>query len=427
MKEEKTVVYKFGGASVKDADAVRNMAQIIAAKNGHQRLLVVVSAMGKTTNALEHLLSLAYAGEEESLQSQVAKLKEYHQLIVSDLFGSDALPMQKQVELYVDHLTVKLKSGLAGMSPEQLYDQVVSFGELLSSRIVYEYLLQQGLPVRLVEARNFIRTDEQWRDAKVDMDLTYTLVRAELPYWLEKGIVLTQGFVGGTVSGLTTTLGREGSDYSAALFAAALEADALIIWKDVPGVLNADPKKVSNTHLFSHLSYTDAAEMTFYGATVLHPKTIKPVANAGIPLYVRSFLNPAQEGTCIHAGTQATKVPTIVFKENQTFVTCQVRDITFIGEGGISTILQLLDALHVRINMMQRSAISFSIVMDAHQEKLDKLKEYLDKHFEVTTHTALTLLTIKNGDKALEEELCMGKEILMQQHSNTTTQCLLMP
>lgn len=427
MSEHNTIVYKFGGASVKDAEAVRNMTRIIASKQGHCKLMVVVSAMGKSTNALEHILALAHKGDVNAMQQHLNQLAEYHRCIVNDLLGTDAEPLLKQVGLYIDHLTVKIQTGLASMSPDQLYDQVVSFGELLSTRIVYEYFIRQGLPVRLIEARNFIRTDEQWRDAKVDMDLTFTLVRAELPFWLEKGIVLTQGFVGGTVSGLTTTLGREGSDYSAAIFAAALSAASLTIWKDVPGVLNADPKRVTKAVLFNQLSYAEAAEMTFYGATVLHPKTIKPVANAHIPLYVRSFLDPTQSGTCISAENKPSEVPTIVFKENQSLITCEVRDISFIGEGGIGTILQALDALHYRINMLQRSAISFSVVLDERLDKIRSLQEHLEKQFDVSVRSGLTLLTVKHGDFSVLEELCEGHTILMMQQSNTAIQCLITP
>lgn len=282
-------VFKFGGASVKDAASVRNVAHII--QNYHQEggLLVVVSAMGKTTNALEALWQAARQAAPQYAEP-LAALRQMHQEIAEAL-----LPATHSLHTHLESSFAELEAQLqaAHNLPEaQSYDQIIAFGELLSSLIVSAYLAEVGLPIRYIDARKYIQTDQQWREARVDFPWTEQLIKQELPELLQSHILLTQGFIGSTLGGQSTTLGREGSDYSAAIFAHCLEAESLTIWKDVPGILNADPKKVAQTQLFERLSYREAAEMTFYGATVIHPKTIKPLANKGIPLYVKSFIEP---------------------------------------------------------------------------------------------------------------------------------------
>ncbi len=417
-------VFKFGGASVKDAAAVVNMADIIAKYAETHGVLIVVSAMGKTTNALERLL-FAAQNDPEQIDVVHQEISEYHLNIVDELFLNESTLIRPQINLYLEHLKVKLQAGITAYTEDQLYDQIVSFGELISSRIVYEYLIRKELPIRLIEARNYIRTHEEWRDAKVDKDISYTLIKNDLPLWLERGLVLTQGFIGGTTSGYLTTLGREGSDYSAALFAAALDAESVTIWKDVPGVMNADPRRVADAKLFSELSYKEAAEMTFYGASVIHPKTIKPLASKSIPLYVRSFIAPESDGTKIHQNAPDQEYPALIFKDNQTFVTCSVRDISFVGEGGIGTIFSILDTLGIRINLMQRSAISFSFAMDFKEDKLKLLCAHLNQTFEVSVIHGLTLLTIKNYSDHILQQHTNGKKIIIEQMNAKTAQVLM--
>ena len=417
-------VFKFGGASLKDAASIKNMAQILKDYGGESGCIVVVSAMGKTTNALEQLLNAAKSAKEEDIVFCFQQLVDFHQKLVEDLFEHDSPLIANQIQLYLDHLMVSLRAGQSEMEADQWYDKVVSFGEVISSKITYEYLIRQSIPVRLIEAKNYIRTDSTWRDAKVDFELTASLVKNDIPFWLEKGIVLTQGFLGGTVDGHTTTLGREGSDYSAAIFASVLDAEAVTVWKDVPGVLNADPKRFNEVRLFDELSYEEAAEMTFYGATVIHPKTIKPLANKSIPLIVRSFIDPSSAGTRISTLGKVPDIPAFIVKDQQVLVSFSRKDLSFVGEGGIGQILTTLDTLHFKINLMQRSALSFSVVIDHRDEKLNLLEQHLAKQFNISHRLNLHLLTIKRVHPALLTEMKAGKKIIIEQIHGSTAQLL---
>ncbi len=400
------------------------MAQILKDYGGESGCIVVVSAMGKTTNALEQLLNAAKSAKEEDVAFCFQQLVDFHQKLVEDLFEHDSPLIANQIQLYLDHLMVSLRAGQSEMEADQWYDKVVSFGEVISSKITYEYLIRQSIPVRLIEAKNYIRTDSTWRDAKVDFELTASLVKNDIPFWLEKGIVLTQGFLGGTVDGHTTTLGREGSDYSAAIFASVLDAEAVTVWKDVPGVLNADPKRFNEVRLFDELSYEEAAEMTFYGATVIHPKTIKPLANKSIPLIVRSFIDPSSAGTRISTLGKVPDIPAFIIKDQQVLVSFSRKDLSFVGEGGIGQILTTLDTLHFKINLMQRSALSFSVVIDHRDEKLNLLEQHLAKQFNISHRLNLHLLTIKRVHSALLTEMKAGKKIIIEQIHGSTAQLL---
>lgn len=409
---------------MKDAEAIRNMASILRNYGGESRCLVIVSAMGKTTNALEQLLAAARAGNEEDLDKSYSVIAQFHEKLVEELFQQDHVLIIKQIRLYLDHLMVTLKACTDEIEADQCYDRIVSFGEVISSKIIYEYLVRQSVPVRLIEARNYIRTDSSWRDAKVDFELTTSLVLNDIPFWLEKGIVLSQGFLGGTVDGHVTTLGREGSDYSAAIFASVLDAESVTVWKDVPGVLNADPKRFSEVQLFEELSYEEAAEMTFYGATVIHPKTIKPLANKSIPLIVRSFVDPSSPGTRISAGGKSPDIPALIVKDHQVLVSFSRKDLAFVGEGGIGQILSTLDSLQLKINLMQRSAISFSVAIDNRLDKLKLLEQHLSKYFLVKLRPELQLLTVKRANQEMLNVLKKDKEIIIEQVFGSTAQIL---
>jgi len=409
-------VFKFGGASVRNAQAIRNVAGILKPLEG-EKIIVVVSAMGKTTNALEKVLSEFHAGK--NWQAELDKVATYHMAILKELFTANHLVWSRVNEEFS-----QIKSSLnPAMSRAELYDKIVSQGEVLSSLIVFEYLQQQEIPVTWVDARKLIVTDSNFREGNVDWAATTT--RMQSLYSMKAGIIITQGFIGANPKGEVTTLGREGSDFSAAIFASCLLAKSVTIWKDVPGVMNADPKKLPDAKVFEELPFREAAEMTYYGASVIHPKTIKPLANKNIPLLVKNFDNPALPGTIIHETKVDALPPLIVFKENQCLVSCQVTDYTFIDEQQMSFIFQVLSSMYIKINVMQNSAISFSFCIDFNEDKVLKLVEQLSKHFDVYYNTDLTLITIKNYDAALSEQYRKKEGILLEQLSRSTLQILL--
>jgi aspartate kinase len=410
-------VFKFGGASLKSSAAVRNMAAIVKANAG-QPLVVVVSAMGKTTNALENIVTLYRQGKP--FQSELGELKTYHLNLARELLtDADTL---KEIEGYFDSLVQNLVPG----PEDQVYDQVVSFGEIISSVIVHRFIVQSGIACLWKDARQLIVTDDCFREGKVNWEATHARIKTLLPE-LDKNIILTQGFIGGTTGGLTTTLGREGSDYTAAIFASCLGAGSVTIWKDVPGVMSADPKRIPDAVVFDELPYKEAAEMTYYGASVIHPKTIKPLALKGIPLLVKSFDKPELPGTRIHECRIEKIPPLIVFKENQCLVSCRVTDYTFVNEQQLSLIFHALSALDIKINVMQNSAISFSFCIDYRENKLLALVEKLRHHFDVYYNTNLVLITVKNYDESTFETYRKQKNLLLEQSSRSTLQVLVKP
>jgi aspartate kinase len=410
-------VFKFGGASLKDATGVKNVGSIIGSQPA-QNLLVVVSAMGKTTNMLERILYLFNAGKDYNVG--INELRNYHGDIVAGLF-EDPAPVIREIEL---HFT-EVQEQLSAVTPfDQMYDQVVSKGELISSIIVHRYLVSQNIPSHWHDSRDSIRTDNNFREGRVDWSGTSSACKAIIPILNDK-IVITQGFIGRAESGLTTTLGREGSDFSAAIFASCLDANSVVIWKDVPGVMNADPKRIENVTVFKELPFKEAAEMTYYGASVIHPKTIKPLATKNIPLYVKMFSDPTRPGTKIHECKVANLPPLIVFKEHQCLISCKVTDYTFISEQQLITIFHALSELDIRLNLMQNSAISLSICIDFREDKVTKLIERLQQHFEVFYNTGLTLITIKNYDEKTFEKYRKQKGVLLEQSSRSTLQVLI--
>jgi aspartate kinase len=407
-------VFKFGGASLKDAAGIRNVASIIESYSG-KNLLVVVSAMGKTTNALEKIVDLSRTGSNFHLE--ITLLKKYHEDVMRELFR-DNHPSFGEVSAVFNTMEKQLEQK---GDPDQIYDQIVSLGEVLSSIIAHHYLLHCHLKATWLDARKFICTDKNFREGRVDWHTTAKKI-SELN---KNNLYLTQGFIGSTPEGMTTTLGREGSDFSAAIFASCLAAESVTIWKDVPGVMSADPKRLPNATVFDELPFKEAAEMTYYGASVIHPKTIKPLANKGIPLLVKNFDDPKLPGTRIHECHIDNLPPLIVFKENQCLISCKVTDYTFVNEKQLGFIFNILNELSVHINVMQNSAISFSFCVDFREYKVAALIERLQKHFEVYYNTGLTLITVKNYDQHAFETYRNRPGILMEQSSRSTLQVLV--
>jgi aspartate kinase len=416
----KTWIYKFGGASVKDASALKNLAEILQSRL-RKNLVIVVSAMGKTTNALESILASKLNGVDFS--QNTSNLKSFHREICEELF-----PKGHSVFAQVDNLFIQLEKQLEKPLSREIYDeyydQVVCFGELISSRIVAEYLCYRDLIVLWQDAREVIHTDSDFRFAKINWEKTRQLAQSSWKPILENYPILTQGFIGKDPKGRTTTLGREGSDFTAAILGTSLDAGSVTIWKDVPGVLNADPKLFPNTQKFEELGYREAAEMTYFGASVIHPKTIKPLANAGIPLFVKSFLNPDASGTKIHEHAAPHDVPTIVLKKEQILVSFKVTDFTFIEEKHIHRIYEQLQSLKLRVNMLQLSAISVSIVIDAQLFKLEQLLEQLKAEFEIRYNEGLELLTILKQKPEEIPLLMEGYQLLLEQSTRNTFQAV---
>ena len=431
MKEELTGlrVYKFGGASVQDAAAILNLCRLVRDYGGVGPLLIVVSAMGKTTNALEEIFGLAYAGQ--AYEQQVGHLRDFHWAAAAALRRELAAGSAGEAENLYDELEehfAELDQQLAAVSPpadhDQQYDQVVSYGELLASRLV-AFALSRYQPAAWLDCRPLIRTDRSWREGRVNWPVTEAAVWKTLPPLLAAGPVVTQGFLGGTARKATTTLGREGSDYSAAIFAYCLRAESVTIWKDVPGLLNADPKLFPDTVLYPEISYQETIEMAFYGASVIHPKTLKPLAERGIPLRVRSFLDPAAPGTLIHDCQHAPLVPAFIRKAGQGLISFESKDFAFISEENLEVIFGALALARLKINVMQNSAISFSVVVDLEQLRVQRLLDALRGQFRVAYNSGLTLFTIKNYDQASIERLTAGRELLLEQRTRSTFQFLV--
>lgn len=411
-------VFKFGGASVKDAEAVRNMATIVRELGGKNKLLVVVSAMGKTTNKLEESYNAYLEGRE--YKSLLEELKNFHLDIAKDLFSNaEDEAIFDLIDRIFGRLAATLERQALHENYDEGYDQIVSYGEVISTQIIAHYLRKISVNAVWTDARQFIQTDSTWREAKVDWVWTEKIIWSELGKLLENNIIVTQGFIGGTVENKTTTLGREGSDFSAAVFAHCLKAESLTIWKDVPGVLNADPKKGGEVTLLKNLSYADAAEMTYYGATVIHPKTIWPLAQRNIPLKVRSFVKPSEEGTTIsYVGGKIEKAIRIV-KPNQILLKLSTADFGFIGEKHLYHIIEVANRNNLKINLLQVSATSLRIVSDQNERKVERFKQALRDSFVWETVDNCQLLTLR-GDKVNEKDIpseLRGYKVLLQELS----------
>lgn len=412
-------VFKFGGASVKDAGSVRNMSKIIQAYQTDE-LIVVVSAMGKITNALEELLSLTM--EEREVTTPLEAIKDFHQTIINDLGISSDEVLKKDIAEVFEQLENGLNEFSSSMGYDYMYDQTVSLGEILSTKIIASYLNNQGIAASWLDARKVVKTDSLHRQAIVDWGASQAMIKSQIKRSIEEGIVITQGFIGSNSDFKSTTLGREGSDFSAAIFATSVNAESVTIWKDVPGVLNADPKKFTNTVLYEKLPYKEAAEMTYYGASVIHPKTIKPLAQKGIPLYVRSFQSPENSGTTIEESIVPNLAPAIIHKDGQTVISFKISDFSFINEHHIHLIFEHIKRLNLTINLMQNSAISFTVCMDDDPKKREQLRTALMDEFLIYYNEGLEMITIKNYNQDSINELMKDKQIIIEQRSRNNFQ-----
>jgi len=416
-------VFKFGGASVKDAAAVKNMAAIVKRFAGEE-LIIVVSAMAKTTNHLERLTD-AFFYKKENPQAVLNEIKKFHFDVIEELFPSSNHAIYAQVENDLVELQWAIEDEPT-YDYNHEYDQIVCMGEIISTRIVAAYLNEAGLNCQWLDARGIIQTDNTYREGNVDFDLTRELAEKELiPVVKKNRIVVTQGFLGGTSENFTTTLGREGSDYTAAILAYSTHAESVTIWKDVPGVLNADPKWFNNTQLIEELTYQDAIELAYYGATVIHPKTIKPLQNKNIPLYVRSFVNPDAPGTIIKDINKHLPIPSFIFKVNQLLITISPRDFSFIAEDNLSKIFALFHEHGVKTHVMQLSAISFSVCANMYEKKIPKLVAELQKDYRVLYNENVELVTIRYYDQSTIDRVCIDKQILLEQKSRYTVQLVV--
>lgn len=415
-------VFKFGGASVKDAEAVKNMTSVLSSfKN--EKLVVVVSAMGKITNALEKVVN-SYYNQDGNAVKHLEEIKLFHKKIMLELFPSKSHPVFDLVNNHFVEIEWVLEEAPA-KGYAFAYDQIVSNGELISTRIISAYLELNGIKNSWVDARDLIQTDNNYREGNVNWELTAKLCGEKVPGMLtgESAVVITQGFIAGTSENYTTTLGREGSDYSAAILAYCLNAEGVFIWKDVPGVLNADPKFYKDAQKIEKMSYHDAIELAYYGASVIHPKTIKPLENKNITLHVKSFLNPDFPGTQIGKDFQTKPlIPSFIFKDNQMLISISAKDFSFIAEENLSGIFGLFAEIGVKIHLMQNSAISFSVCIDNDPYKAPKLIQELMKDYKVLYNENLQLYTVRHYYPSTIEMLTTGKEILLEQRSRHTAQ-----
>jgi aspartate kinase len=410
-------VFKFGGASLKSAPAIRNVTSIITSQ-GRENLLVVVSAMGNTTDALEKIIALSQAGK--TFNHELNEIENYHFGIIKELF-SDPKNLSLQLKSLLDELKDKvLRKG----EYDFIYDQVIGYGEIISSIIVYNLILSEGLPVEWIDSRNYVKTDSTFREGQIQWHETENKIGG-LKSAIKNKITIAQGFIGTDDKNDTVSLGREGSDFSAAIFGCCLKAESVTIWKDVPGVMSADPKRIPNAVVFEELPYKETAEMTYYGASVIHPKTVKPLANRGIPLHVKSFIDPALTGTKIYECHINKLPPLIVHKENQCLISCRVTDYSFINEEQIGIIFRAISETGLRVNVMQNSAISFSFCVDYRENRVLKLISLLSKSFEVFYNTGLTLITVKNYDTKTFNEYRNSKGVILEQSSRSALQVLI--
>ena len=413
-------VFKFGGASVKDAAAIRNVAEIMSLFPDEE-ILVVVSAIGKTTNKLEEVNQVYQSIDKIYFHKSITELEKFHLDLVNELFKSASNPIYKTVKDVFDNLKAKINSP-SSQNYSFEYDQIVSLGEVLSSSILSAYLSEKDFSATLIDARELVQTDNHYQEANVDWRETEIAIsRTILPKFKEKKVLITQGFIGGTADGKTTTLGREGSDYSAAIFAYCCNAESVTIWKDVPGMLNADPKYFENTKKLDSISYKEALELSYYGASVIHPKTIKPLQNKGIPLYVKSFLDPLKEGTKIQESTENDKlIPSFIVKHDQVLFSFSPHDFSFIAEENLSTLFKGLSECSAKINLMQNSALSFSILLDLLKINKEDILNRFQSDYNIKYNEGLELITIRHYDEETISKMTKGKVILVEQKTRET-------
>ncbi|AVM50316.1 aspartate kinase [Capnocytophaga sp. oral taxon 878] len=413
-------IFKFGGASVKDAAGVRNVAKILETV-GYANTLIVISAMGKTTNALEVVVN-SYFKEKDKLTESITEVRNFHYNIIKELFTDENHPVYWKVDGLFAELTSFLERN---KSPKHsfVYDQIIGYGELISTTIISQYLNDNGIKNNWIDVRNLVKTDSNYRDAAINWEETQSNISSHVNKSL---LNITQGFLGSDANFFTTTLGREGSDYTAAIFAYCLDAESVTIWKDVPGVLNADPRYFQHTQLLHKIPYKEAIELAFYGASVIHPKTLQPLQQKEIPLYVRSFVNPTAAGSAVCNTPELTpKVPCFILKKDQILLSFSSRDFSFIMEEGISYIFNSLHKYQMKVSVIQNSAISFSVCVDNKFDTLPQLLEKLEERFKVSVTQKVTLYTIRHATPEAIQEIETGKEVLLKQVAQDTVQIVV--
>lgn len=413
-------IFKFGGASVKDAEGIHNMYRVLE-QTGHAQTLIVVSAMGKTTNAFEKLIE-AYFDDAKQLESQLNEIIDYHLGIMNETFDHPKHDVFDQVKQRFDRLRTFLKNN---KSPHYsfVYDQVVSTGELVSTTIITHFLNEKGIAANWLDARECIQTDTSYRDANVDWARTEKAIREKVN---PDQFYITQGFIGSDDNNFTTTLGREGSDYTAAIFAYCLNGSSVTIWKDVPGVLNADPRHFESTQLLHHISYQEAIELAFYGASVIHPKTLQPLQRKEIPLHVKSFINPKDEGTKVSKGVAIDPhIPCYIVKNNLALIKLSSLDFSFIIEKNISDIFAMLHKYKMKVDLIQNSAISFSVCVFDKFGKIEELLHELRGRFQVDHKPNVSLYTIRHFQPESATFLLRKHELLLEQRTQETMQLVM--
>lgn len=418
-------VFKFGGASVKDASAVRNVSHILSLFPNEQ-LIVVVSAMGKSTNALEKVVDALWEQDAIKYNGLIDELHHFHLDIISELFSEPHFKIKHELELLVENLKNRFAQPLSDNYHFE-YDQIVSLGEVISTMIIAAFLTEEGHSAGWVDCRKLIRTNHAFREGEVNWEKTQALVEERLlPEFKNRRIAITQGFIGHTAEGSTTTLGREGSDFTAGILAYCTGSESVTIWKDVPGMLNADPKWFDNTVKLERISFREAIELSYYGATVIHPKTIKPLQNRGIPLYVKSFIHPNAEGTVIQESEEFDHlVPSFIFKMNQVLLSFRPKDFSFIVEENLGEIFAQLAKFGVKINLMQNSALSFYIVFDRSKVNPEELMKQLGELYTMKYDENVELVTIRHYDQETIDRVTVDKEILLEQRTKQTIRMIM--
>ena len=415
-------VFKFGGASVKSAEAVKNIVKILQNYDSEE-IVVVVSAMGKTTNLMEKIIE-SYAGENlKSFKEDFDALKSYHLEIVNGLFPEKDHKVYSEVECLFDALDVRLTKEPT-LNYDYDYDQLIGYGELLSTTIISNYLNLSDVSTRWMDIRKSLKTDNRWREARVDWELSSQLVNEHFKFNGER-ILITQGFLGSTINDQSTSLGREGSDYTAAILAFMLKTESVTIWKDVPGVLNADPKYFDDTVLLEKLSYLDAIELAYFGTSVIHPKTIKPLQNKNINLHVKSFVNPEAPGTLVGNLSYDKLTPSFIFKMDQVLIRISPLDFSFINENNLEEIFGILNKHGMRINLMQNSAISFKMIVNNDKRRLRLVVDELEEKYKVVYQTGLELVTIRYFDQSTIDRVMINKELIMEQRGVQNIELLI--
>ncbi len=414
-------VFKFGGASVKDVGSVMNLAGIL--QRFDEPLVIVISAMGKTTNALERVVNAYMKSDKKNALNELDQIRNYHYTIASGLISEkDDILFKELTEIFAG-LHAKINDSPSGFYNME-YDQIVSWGEIISTLIISRYLNITGLNNDWVDIRQYLKTDSTFREGRIDWHLSSSLIKSRFHFNGTKRYV-TQGFIGSTVNNMTTTLGREGSDYTAAVIANILDAESVTVWKDVPGILNADPKWFDNTIKLDKISYLDAIELAYYGASVIHPKTIQPLQSKGIRLHVRSFINPDEAGSVIGDEKYDKLVPSFIFKMNQVLIHIYPADFSFIAEENLEKIFRCFAGYGLKINLMQNSAISFDVCVNNDQSRIPDVMRELEKDFRIRCTYHLELITIRYYDDATIKRVLVNKELLLTQKTRTTIQMVV--